>query len=125
MARADTRRSGNRNENELLGKDERVPYLDEEHLYRMYLEQRQANERNMKEKFEFKSELDRVKALLDESQDLLERLIESFNYALDNNLKLTPSKQYGKFLFLLDDSGRMIFKFTKEYELLQKLKGGV
>ena len=70
---------------------------------------------------QLQSELKAKDELLDECERLFERLIESFNYALENNLKLTPSKQF-HCLFLLDDEGRMIFKFTKEKELLQKLK---
>ena len=87
--------------NELLGKDERVPYIDEEHLYRMYWEQRQANERNMKEKFEFKSELDRIKALLDEAIPLLETARKGMYF-----------------------EGSEVYEKRIE-DLLQKLKGGV
>lgn len=82
------------------GKDERVPYIDEEHLYRMYLDQRQANERNMKEKFEFKSELDRVKGFLDEAVPLLETARKGMYF-----------------------EGSEVYEKRIE-DLLQKLKGG-
>lgn len=56
--------------------DERVPYIDEYHLYDMYIRERQSNERNMKEKFELKSELDCVKLQLEEARGIIEVVVE-------------------------------------------------
>lgn len=68
-----------------------------------------------------KAQLERAEELLSHSDELLTRTIESHKYSLDNQLNLVASNQYG-YLFLLDESGRMIFKLTKEKRLAEEIK---
>lgn len=71
-------------------------YLDEEHLYNMYLQAKISNERNLQEKQDLKAKLEQAQARIKEVETENERLFNTNLETITNSDFYVLSKQLEK-----------------------------